>query len=193
MRARIAARDSRATRAARGAAAVALLMAFPAAIASASAAPASADPATAPPSVANVSEAPGRAWRWPVGAPIAVLAGYRAGDTVYSAGHRGIDLAAAEDDPVLAPADGTVAFAGWVGDRTLVTIDHGGGVVSTLEPVRASVAVGEAVAAGEVVGERSTGGHCADCLHLGARVDGRYVSPLVFLGGVPRAVLLPLD
>ena len=28
------------------------------------------------------------------------------------------------------------------------------------------------------------------CLHLGVRVDGAYVSPLLFLGGQPRAVLL---
>ncbi|BDZ63206.1 murein hydrolase activator EnvC family protein [Agromyces mangrovi Wang et al. 2018] len=136
---------------------------------------------------------PGAAWRWPVAAPISVVAGYRAGDTVYSAGHRGVDLAAREGDPVFAPDDGVVAFAGWVGDRTLVTVDHGDGVVSTLEPVVPSVAVGELVRAGDALGTRSTGGHCADCLHLGARVDMRYVSPLVFLGGVPRAVLLPLD
>ncbi len=151
-----------------------------------------ASPAAAAGATASVVS-PDAAWRWPVAAPISVVTGYRAGDTVYSAGHRGIDLAAAEGDPVLAPDDGVVAFAGWVGDRTLVTVDHGDGVVLTLEPVAPSVAVGEVVRAGEVLGARSTGGHCADCLHLGARVDGRYVSPLVFLGGVPRAVLLPLD
>jgi hypothetical protein len=36
-------------------------------------------------------------------------------------------------------------------------------------------------------------GHCAaTCLHLGARIAREYVNPLLFLGDVPRAVLLPV-
>lgn len=92
-----------------------------------------------------------------------------------------------------APADGIVAFAGTVVDRPLLTIDHGGGVVSTLEPVTASVAPGERVARGAPIGTLSTGGHAvAGTLHLGVRVDGEYVNPLLFLGGLQRARLLPL-
>lgn len=117
-------------------------------------------------------------------------------------GHRGIDLRA--DDAaansaggaavVLAPADGVVAFVGTVVDRSLVTLDHGNGLVSTLEPVDASVAHGQRVTRGEAVGLLSGGGHAsAGTLHLGVRLDGEYVNPLLFLGGVERARLLPLE
>ena len=74
----------------------------------------------------------------------------------------------------------------------MITIDHGGGIVSTLEPVEPTVVVGERVARGEVVGMLSVGGHtAAGAMHLGARLDGEYLNPLVLLGAMPRAVLLP--
>ena len=44
------------------------------------------------------------------------------------------------------------------------------------------------------VSEAVRAGHCTDgpsCVHLGARVDGAYVSPLLFLGGGVPSVLLP--
>jgi len=45
---------------------------------------------------------------------------------------------------------------------------------------------------GEVVGLLAAGGHAAPgTLHLGARMDGEYLNPLVLLGAMPRAVLLP--
>jgi len=35
--------------------------------------------------------------------------------------------------------------------------------------------------------------HCASaCLHFGVRKDGGYLSPLALIGGIERAVLLPL-
>jgi murein DD-endopeptidase MepM/ murein hydrolase activator NlpD len=86
-----------------------------------------------------------------------------------------------------------VSFAGPVAGRGVVAIDHGGGVVSAIEPVAATVADGAAVSAGDVIGTVSSGGHCAAaCVHFGVRVDGEYVSPFLFLGGLPRAVLLPM-
>ena len=46
---------------------------------------------------------------------------------------------------------------------------------------------------GAVIGTAGAGGHCSgSCVHVGVRVDGQYVSPLLFFGGVPPAVLLPL-
>jgi murein DD-endopeptidase MepM/ murein hydrolase activator NlpD len=122
-----------------------------------------------------------------------VLAPFRAPATPYSPGHRGIDLAAEPGATILAPAEGVVSFAGPVAGRDIVAIDHGGGVVSAMEPVGALVTVGTIVRAGDVIGTVSSGGHCdARCVHFGVRVHGEYVSPYLFFGGLPRAVLLPV-
>lgn len=138
--------------------------------------------------------APDTAWTWPVGPPVLMLEPFRAPPTPYAAGHRGVDLAAAPGDAVRAPARGVVSFAGPVAGRPVLSIDHGGGVVSSIEPVSPWVAAGDVVGHGEPVGAVAMGGHCDDaCVHLGVRVHGLYVSPLIFLGGVPRAVLLPLS
>jgi len=131
-------------------------------------------------------------WAWPLAAPRVIVAPYRAPATPYAAGHRGIDLGTEGKDPVVAPADGVIVFVGVVVDRQVVSIAHTGGLVSSVEPVAASVSVGDRVVAGQQVGTVSTGGHCGGCLHFGVRLHGAYVSPLKLLGGIRRAVLLPL-
>lgn len=129
-------------------------------------------------------------WSWPVAAPHPVARQFVAPATPYAAGHRGIDIRSPGTE-VLAPADGVVSFAGVVVDRPVLSIRHAGGVVSSYEPVVASVAVGDAVSRGQPIGTLLPG-HCASlCLHFGVRVDGQYVSPLNFLGAIPRSVLLP--
>ena len=131
-------------------------------------------------------------WSWPVAPPFSLSRDYIAPAHAYAPGHRGIDITVRGEASVRAPDDGVVAFAGYVVDRRVVTIDHGDGVVSTLEPVEATVAAGERVERYEVVGMLSVGGHAAaGSLHLGARLNGEYVNPLVLLGAMPRAVLLP--
>lgn len=128
-------------------------------------------------------------WTWPVLGRI--VEPYRQPAHDYAPGHRGIDIVAATDT-VLAPDDGVVLFSGFVVDRPVITIDHGDGLVSTLEPVSTSLPPGTEVRAGEPVGTLSAGGHAAEgAVHLGARRDGVYINPLLMLGGVPRAVLLP--
>lgn len=140
----------------------------------------------------QAAEARAGSWQWPVPSHRPVAA-YAAPPTRYAAGHRGIDLAAAPGLSVAAPADAVVRFAGVVVDRPVVTLDHGGGVLSSFEPVLAGPSVGSAVGRGAVIGTMASGGHCADaCLHVGVRIDGEYVSPLRFFDRVPRAVLLPL-
>lgn len=137
---------------------------------------------------------PREQWRWPVPPPIRVVAPFRAPPTPYAAGHRGIDIAAERGAGVVAPAAGIVSFAGPVAGRGVVAIDHGDGVVSAIEPVETVVTAGTRVAAGEVIGAVSSGGHCdGRCVHFGVRVHGEYVSPFLFLGGLPRAVLLPMS
>ena len=107
-------------------------------------------------------------------------------------GHRGVDLACAVGQDVLAPADGTVAFVGTVVDRSVVVIAHADGLRSSLEPVLGSVAPGEHVVRGQVVGTlQPAAGHCApaSCLHWGVRRAERYLDPLELLAG--PVVLLP--
>ena len=98
----------------------------------------------------------------------------------------------AQGVPVRSPAAGIVAFAGSVAGRAVVTVDHGGGLVTTLEPVTAQVAIGDAVDAGGSVGRVDAGGHATiGTIHFGVRRDGQYINPMLLLGAVPRAVLLP--
>ena len=150
----------------------------------------------APPAAgAERSEASSAAprWSWPLAAPFRVVSAYAAPAHEYAPGHRGIDIRPLHGTAVRAPADGLVAFAGRVVDRGVVTIDHGDGLVSTLEPVAWAVTAGAPVQRGDVIGDVDAGGHSEPgALHLGARVHGAYVDPLLLLGGVPRAVLLPL-
>jgi len=146
------------------------------------------------PSGSGVSGEQRDQWRWPVPPPIRVVSPFRAPATPYAAGHRGIDIEAEPGAVVVAPAAGVVSFTGPVAGRGIVSIDHGDGVVSAIEPVDARVSAGTRVVAGDVVGTVSSGGHCdARCVHFGVRVHGEYVSPFLFLGGLPRAVLLPMS
>lgn len=134
--------------------------------------------------------APSGDWDWPVDPPRSIVRAFLSPATPYATGHRGIDLGA-PGGVLYSPADGVVRFAGVVVDRPVLSIDHGGGVVSSYEPVVASVAKGDPVARGQTIGE-VIGGHCSSaCVHVGVRVDGEYVSPLLFFGDLPRAVLLP--
>lgn len=133
------------------------------------------------------------AWLWPIPPPHSVARPFEAPTSPYAAGHRGIDLPARPGDAVFAPAAGVVSFAGMVAGRPVLSIGHPGDLISTVEPMRADVAEGDRVAAGQQVGRVASGGHCADaCVHFGVRLHGQYVSPMLMLGGVPRAVLLPL-
>ncbi|MFT4136899.1 peptidoglycan DD-metalloendopeptidase family protein [Microbacterium sp.] len=130
-------------------------------------------------------------WRWPVDA-VVLTRPYEAPAHRYGPGHRGVDLAVPPGGAALAPAAGVVAFSGTVVDRGVVTIDHGDGFVTTLEPVTGAPPVGTAVAAGDLVGVVSVGGHtAAGSLHFGVREHGEYINPMLLLGGIPRAVLLP--
>lgn len=131
-------------------------------------------------------------WIWPVEGPRTITAEYRAPAHEYGRGHRGIDVAAPIGATVRAPVDGVVAFRGTVVDRPLITIEHEGGYVTTFEPLLSEASPGDVVSAGEVLGTVDVGGHAAaGTLHVGVRLHGIYINPLLLFGGVPRAVLLP--
>ncbi len=79
-----------------------------------------------------------------------------------------------------------------VAGRSIVTIDHGGGLVTTLEPVSTDLAAGDPVARGAPVGTVSDEGHTGPgTVHFRRAVTGRVRQPAEVAGGVPRAVLLP--
>ena len=155
-----------------------------------SAAPPAVTAATAPHEMSGPDRHPD--WSWPLDGPRVVAAPYRAPAHEYGAGHRGEDLPAGISTPVLAPSGGVVAFRGTVVDRPLLTIEHPGGYVSTFEPLLSSLSPGDIVANGDQIGVVDVGGHSSPGdLHLGVRLDGAYINPMLLLGVVPRAVLLP--
>lgn len=128
-------------------------------------------------------------WTWPVSDKRAVLRPFAAPPSRFGSGHRGIDIAASSE--IRAPADGVVSFVGFVVDRPVLSIRHSGGVVSSFEPVESLLNRGQEVRRGDVVG-LSIPGHCPTaCIHVGVRLNGEYVSPLLYLGGIQRAILLP--
>ncbi len=128
-----------------------------------------------------------RGWTWPVDG-VQLLRPFTAPAHAYGPGHRGVDLAAGA--VLRSPADGHVAFAGQVAGRPVVTIDHGDGLVTTLEPATTELSVGDPIARGAVVGRVAEGGHeGSGTVHFGVRWNGEYINPLRLLGGVPRAVL----
>lgn len=145
--------------------------------------------ASASSSLAADADLAGRGWVWPV-SPVDIARAYEAPAHEYAPGHRGIDLVA--DREVRSPQSGAVAFAGSVAGRKVLTIDHGDGLVTTFEPLETGLRPGDVIARGEVIGAVSTGGHAEPgTVHFGVRLEGEYVNPLLLLGGVPRAVLLP--
>jgi murein DD-endopeptidase MepM/ murein hydrolase activator NlpD len=121
-------------------------------------------------------------WTWPVAGP--VIRAFDPPDNPFGSGHRGIDVAAALGTPVRAAAGGTVSFAGPVGGRLFVTVDHGGGLESTYSFLDAiSVRKGEVVAQGQIVARSGTGhaGGVVPHLHFGVRLLDAYVDPLAYL------------
>ena len=108
-------------------------------------------------------------WLWPVGQP-AVIADFDPPDRPWLSGHRGVDLQASDGDELYAPADGIISFAGSVGGKSVVSVNHGD-LVSTFEPAHTEGVAGTAVRRGDVIGE--VGGasdHCdGRCLHWGVR------------------------
>ena len=155
------------------------------------------DAASVPAGITTAAGGAGAApsWRWPLAPRPPVLRSFDPPPKPWLSGHRGVDLGAGGDGaPVTSPTGGTVSFVGVVVDRPVITIDHGGGLRSSFEPVDSVLVAGSVVAAGQVVGTVRTG-HCpgTTCVHWGVRDGDGYVDPLQFVMDLRPSVLLPLS
>lgn len=98
--------------------------------------------------------------------------------------HKGLDIAARSGTPILAPARGTVSFAGVDGAYgNSVMLRHGNGLATRYAHMqRFIVKKGQKVQRGDIIGYvgssgRSTGAH----LHYEVRVDGVCVNPMRYI------------
>ena len=138
-------------------------------------------------------------FRLPLPRPTSVVRGFDLPDQRWQPGHRGVDLSAVPGAVVRAAGPGRVQFAGQVAGRGVISIRHGGDLVTTYEPVTAIVRRGQTIRRGETIGTVVTGHEdcrAAACLHWGARRGrGRaavYLNPLALLGAV-RMRLKPVE
>ncbi|MCE2511102.1 MAG: M23 family metallopeptidase [Acidimicrobiia bacterium] len=114
-------------------------------------------------------------FRPPVAAP--VVDPFRPPETPYGPGNRGIEYDTEPGDVIRASASGTVEFAGAVAGTLHVTVDHGGGLLSSYSYLqRISVRIGADVARGAVIGI------AGERLHFSVRLDGGYTDPDTFIG-----------
>lgn len=126
---------------------------------------------------------------WPL--PGGVVRGFDPPRQSWDAGHRGVDLAGEPGDVVLAPLEGVVTYAQVLAGRPVLVIDHGR-TRTTLEPVTATVAVGQRVRAGDPVGHLAAGHQpcpAAACLHWGLKQGEEYLDPVPSTREAP--LLLP--
>ncbi len=137
-------------------------------------------PVVATPNPARATAPSG--WRWPLLGPITQRFGERL--TVYGF-HYGIDIDGDTGDPVRAARAGTVVVGGRYDQcgGLEVHVDHGDGVVSWYRHLsRVDVTVGQAVAAGTVVGlVGNTGCSLGSHLHFAIRIGKTFVDPLRYL------------
>jgi len=98
--------------------------------------------------------------------------------------HKGIDIAAPTGTPIVAPADGRVAFVGRKGGYGLTVVLEHNGQLSTLYAHNSKILVqeGDYVSKGDEISRvgntgRSTGPH----LHYEVRIDDEPVDPSEFI------------
>ena len=95
--------------------------------------------------------------------------------------HDGIDIGAPNGTPILAMADGVVAFSGWAGGYgNFILIDHGSGYrTAYAHNSRNAVVVGQTVVQGQVIGYvGTTGSSTGYHLHFEIIRNGVPVDPL---------------
>lgn len=141
---------------------------------------------------------PSASWQLPLDAPVRLARHFQQPSSDYSAGHRGVDYAVAQEQTVFAAASGQVIYSGRLANRSLISIRHSAGLASELEPVCSDFKAGEQVSKGQPIGyvcnpESGYLNHCQTmlCLHFSVRKNGHYISPLALIGGLSPSRLLP--
>ena len=143
--------------------------------------------------VAFTAGSPPDRWRWPLDGTPVVARPFQPPPHPWSAGHRGVDLAAAPDATVVAAGAGVVSFAGYVAGVGVVSVIHAGGLRTTYEPVAPAVHAGLPVRPGDPLGRLLPGhGRCGPgrwCLHWGLLRGSLYLDPLSLLRHGPVRLL----
>ncbi len=133
---------------------------------------------------------------WPLAHASQVTLGFGA---TYSTGgsdssrHRGVDIAAATGERVVAPLSGSVTFAGSVpgvggGRVTVVTIETSRGKITLLPLASVSVSRGDELSEGDAIGSLASAGDGSSAgthLHVGVREGDLYVDPLGIIAPPP--------
>ena len=121
-------------------------------------------------------------FQWPLGGVLTTFYGTPSGNRYGF--HTGIDVSAPTGTFIGAAAPGTVVQAGFDGSfGNLVTVDHGGGVVTRYAHLdHINVFLGEVVDPGSLIGfVGSTGFSTGPHLHFEIIMGGTFVNPLVWL------------
>lgn len=104
--------------------------------------------------------------------------GYRDFDSSF---HKGIDYAASSGTPIYAVSAGKVTYAAYNnhGFGNYVVVDHGNGIVTSYAHMsRINVSAGQAVSAGDMIGEvGTTGDSTGNHLHFTVQFNGEYINP----------------
>jgi len=145
-----------------------------------------------------VSASASDVWQAPLTKPRLIRAFLQPSED-WSAGHRGVDYLVGKEEAVFSAHSGVVSFAGLVVNRSIVSIRHENGLITSVEPVCPTVSPGQVVTTGELIGitcfQDDYASHCGldPCLHFSMRSDNGYLSPLVKLGGLSPSRLKPWD
>ena len=110
----------------------------------------------------------------PVGAE--VVDPFRPPAHIGAPGNRGLEYANSPGTVVSAAADGFVIFAGQVGGRGVITIEHADGLRTTYTGLSEVWVVTH-----DQVPQRSSIGTADEHLHFGARVNDHYLDPQILL------------
>ena len=101
--------------------------------------------------------------------------------------HKGIDIPCSEGSSVIAVADGTVIYVGYLGNGgNAVIVDHGSGISSCYFHLSSfAVEEGDTVSAGQTICySGNTGVSTGPHLHFAVRENGEYVNPLKYYPNV---------